>query len=83
MSATENLWRCFDEMPASKMATWWLDSCTSWMLFLYYLPSHVSTGAPLPYQMLIEPTRASMGPWLGSNICFPGVKQAEAAKPGP
>ena len=57
--------------PVGKFAEWYVDSLISCGLFIHYLPATILTGTQPPWHLLIEPTRASMGPWLGSSICKP------------
>jgi hypothetical protein len=57
--------------PVSRFTDWAVDSIFGSILFLHYLPSNILTGTQPQWNLLIEPTRASMGPWLGSNICRP------------
>jgi hypothetical protein len=58
--------------PVGYISNWMVDSCISIGLFYHYMPACVLTGAQPPWHLLMEPTRASMGPWLGSNICTGG-----------
>ena len=55
--------------PVSRFTDWTVDSIFGSILFFHYLPSNMLTGTQPQWNLLFEPTRASMGPWLGSNIC--------------
>lgn len=57
--------------PLEKFTNWYVDSVFGSVLFFHYLPSNILTGTQPCWNLLIEPTRASIGPWMGSNLCNP------------
>ena len=57
--------------PIDRITGWYYDSIISGFLFWHYLPSNIITGTQPQWNLLFEPTRSSLGPWLGSNICNP------------
>ena len=55
--------------PVGKTSDWIVDSMISSFLFWHYLPGNILTGTQPQWNLLFEPTRASLGPWIGSGIC--------------
>ena len=60
--------------PVGYISNWMVDSAISSFLFWHYLPGNLMTGTQPQWGLLFEPTRASVGHYLGSNLCTAGKK---------
>ena len=56
--------------PVGYISNWMVDSAISSFLFWHYLPGSIITGTQPQWNLLFEPTRASLGPWIGSGLCL-------------